>query len=93
MQFVKFLTIQIFSNGTLCFFKRNFLQFEQIMLLKKDLKNFEFYKKFLVINRQKLKYSFNYKNKYLNYKSIFLNAINMSKSYKNITNRMIRTLQ
>lgn len=68
MQFIKFKSIQVFSNGSLFFCESNPIKPKIITLLEKDLKNFELNKKKKLNHQIKSKYSFNHKNKYLIYK-------------------------
>lgn len=65
MQFRIFKSIQIFSNGSLFFCKNNFIKFKTILILEKDLKNFQFNKKKKINSKTKLKYSSTYKIKYI----------------------------
>lgn len=64
MQFIKFKSTQVFSNGSLFFNKSELVNPKIITLLEKDLKNLELNKK--KINYQiKSKSSSDHKNRYL----------------------------
>ena len=65
MQFIKFKSTQIFSNGSLFFCESNSIKPTIIKLLEKDLKNFELNKKKKTNSPIKLNYFSNHKNKYL----------------------------
>jgi hypothetical protein len=77
MQFIKFKSTQVFSNGCLFFCESNPIKLKIITLLEKDLKNFELNKKPKLNNQIKSKYSSSHKNRYLISKQTFLNATNM----------------
>lgn len=68
MQFIKFKSTQVFSNGSLFLFENNTIKSKVITLLEKDLKNFELNKKKKVNTQVKLKYFSNNKNRYLIHK-------------------------
>jgi hypothetical protein len=55
MQFIKFKSTQVFSNGSLFFCENNIIKPKIITLLEKDLKNFELNKKLLAMSRYPLK--------------------------------------
>lgn len=65
MQFKNFKSIQVFSNGSLFFYKNNFIKFKTISVLEKDLKNFQYNRKKKLLRETKLKYSSTYKIKYI----------------------------
>ena len=65
MQFIKFKSTQIFSNGSLFFCESNSVKPTIIKLLEKDLKNFELNKKKKTNTQIKLNYFSNHKNRYL----------------------------
>lgn len=68
MQFIKFKSTQVFSNGSLFFCESNLIKPKIITLLEKDLKNFELNKKKKLNHQIKSKHSSNHKNRYLTYK-------------------------
>lgn len=68
MQFMTSKSIQVFSNGSLFFSRTNYIKYKGMILLEKDLKNFELNKKNKLNYTEKLKHSSNHKNKYITYK-------------------------
>ena len=92
MKFSQFKSIWVFSNGG-CFFSKNNniynnnIKNKLITILEKDSKNLKSFNKIGLKN-----FSF-YKTKYtILSKYFFLNAINIWKYNKNITNHSIRAL-
>lgn len=64
MQFLKFKSVQILSNGSLSFHENNGVKHRKINFLTEDLKNFEFYNKRKIGNKNFFKFSSTYKKKY-----------------------------
>ena len=61
MNFLKIKTIYIFTNGCVFLVNTNFIKFKNFKLIKKNLLSNNTFK-----NYKKIKYLFNYRNKYLN---------------------------
>jgi hypothetical protein len=68
MQFIKFKSTYVFSNGSLFLNDSNLIKPKIITFLEKNLRNIEPRKDKKLNHHVKLKYSSTYKNRYLNSK-------------------------
>jgi hypothetical protein len=64
MKLINIKTVLLLSDGSLCFSSKNYLNSKQILVYKKDNKNFNFNKK-KTIKKTYSEFSSEYKKKYL----------------------------